>query len=86
MFDIKFTNCAIEDLELFPRSEQKWILTSLESKLKIGAAQESTDRKRLRAKEAGGWEIRLGDVRVFYNVDTINEMVKIEAIGRRFFL
>jgi mRNA-degrading endonuclease RelE of RelBE toxin-antitoxin system len=86
MFDIKFTNCAIEDLGLFPKSEQKWIVTALESKLKTGAAKESGDRKRLRLKGAGGWEIRLGDVRVFYNVDMVNEMVKIEAIGRRFFL
>ena len=86
MFDIKFTNCALEDLEVFPRSEQKWIVTALESKLKTAAAKESGDRKRLRATGAGRWEIRLGDVRVFYNVDTVNEMVKIEAIGRRFFL
>ena len=86
MFDIKFTNCAVEDLGVFPKSEQKWIVNALESQLKTGATQETGDRKRLQPTGAAGWEIRLGDVRVFYNVDTVNEMVRIEAIGRRFFL
>jgi mRNA-degrading endonuclease RelE of RelBE toxin-antitoxin system len=85
MFDIKFTDNALEDLEIFPKSEQKEILAGLESQLTLDAAQENEDRKRLHFNGVAEWEIRLGnDVRVFYDVDIQTGTVKIEAVGKRF--
>jgi len=85
MFEIKFTDDALEDLEIFPRSEQREILASLESQLTLDAAKENEDRRRLHFNGVAEWEIRLdNDVRVFYDVDIQTETVKIEAVGKRF--
>ena len=86
LFNIKFTDRAVEDLRVFPVSEQKWIVSALESQLASAAAEESDDRKRLRPDELAEWTIRLGDVRVFYDVDLTNQIVKIEAVGKKLFL
>src|SRR5262245_60626532 len=84
MFEIKLTDGAIEDLEIFSKSEQKKILEGLESQLTLDAAQENDDRKRLQSGGLAEWEVRLGNVRVFYDVDIQTGTVKIEAVGKRF--
>ena len=84
MFEIKFTERALEDLEIFSKSEQQQILTGLESELSADAAQENEDRKRLHSDGLAEWEIRLGNVRVFYDVDIQTRTVKIEAVGKSF--
>jgi mRNA-degrading endonuclease RelE of RelBE toxin-antitoxin system len=86
MFDIKFTQRAIEDLQVFPKAEQKWIVSNLESQLAEDAAEETEDRRRLHPNGPVEWEIRLGKVRVFYDVDIENGTVKIEAVGKKFFV
>ena len=82
MFDIKFTEGAIQDLRAFPLAKQKWIVTALELKLEWDAVNESQDRKRLRPQPAAEWAMRLGEVRVFYDVDVANRVVKVEALGQ----
>ena len=86
MFDIKFTKRAIEDLQVFPKAEQQWIVSNLESQLATDAILETEDRRRLHPNGPVEWEIRLGKVRVFYDVDIQNETVKIEAVGKKFFV
>ena len=85
MFNIKFTKRAIDDLQVFPAYEQKSIVTALEFQLASDAAEESDDRRRLRPHEPAEWAMRLGDVRVFYDVDVANQIVKIEAVGKKLF-
>jgi len=84
MFEIRFTDRAFEDLEVFPRSEQRRILAGLESHLTSDAAHETDDRKRLHPDGLAEWEIRLGNIRVFYDVDIKTRTVKIEAVGKSF--
>ena len=86
MFDIKFTQHAIEDLQAFPKSEQQWIVTTLESALTSDATLESEHRRRLHPNGPAEWEIRLGQIRVFYDVDVPTATVKIEAVGKKFFI
>jgi mRNA-degrading endonuclease RelE of RelBE toxin-antitoxin system len=86
MFDIKFTQRAIEDLQVFPKAEQQWIVSTLESQLSMDAVRETEDRRRLHPNGPVEWEIRLGKVRVFYDVDLENETVKIEAVGKKFYV
>ena len=86
MFDIKFTDRALEDLRVFSKVEQKRIVAALESELTLGAASETDDRKRLHPNGLGEWEIRFGKIRVFYDVDIENGTVKIEAVGKKFFI
>ena len=39
------------------------------------------NRKRLRPNQLAEWELRIGDFRVFYDVDQENKLIKIEAVG-----
>jgi mRNA-degrading endonuclease RelE of RelBE toxin-antitoxin system len=84
MFEIKFTDRAFEDLDIFSKTEKRLILTGLESQLTADAAEENDDRKRLHFDGLAEWEIRLGNVRVFYDVDVQTRTVKIEAVGKTF--
>ena len=86
MFDIKFTDHALDDLQTFPEEERQWILTALELQLMVNAAEESHDRRRIRPAMLVEWEVRLGQVRVLYDVDVPNRTVKVEAVGRRMVL
>jgi mRNA-degrading endonuclease RelE of RelBE toxin-antitoxin system len=49
----------------------------------LNAAEESNDRRRLRPDMLAEWAVRLGQVRVFYDVDVTNRTVKVEAVGKR---
>jgi mRNA-degrading endonuclease RelE of RelBE toxin-antitoxin system len=42
---------------------------------------ETRHRKRLRPNRLAEWELRIGDFRVFYDVDCEAQRVKIAAIG-----
>jgi mRNA-degrading endonuclease RelE of RelBE toxin-antitoxin system len=47
------------------------------------ATEPSRNRKRLRPNRLAEWELRIGDFRVFYDVDRDVSLVKIEAIGHK---
>jgi len=83
MFEIKFTDEAVDDLQCFNKWEQKQIVMALETRLRLRPAVESTDIKRLNPKGAAEWEIRVGAARVFYDVNVRNSTVKIEAVGKK---
>jgi len=81
MFRIEFTPEAIDDLRLLRKHDQQMIVSEIEGQLPHQAAQETRNRKRLRPNQLAEWELRLGDFRVFYDIDQENAVVKIEAVG-----
>jgi len=80
---IEFTIQAIADLRSLRKYDQQEIVSEIESQLRHQAAQESRNRKQLRPNRLAEWELRIGDFRVFYHVDTENALVRIEAIGSK---
>lgn len=83
MFRIEFTPEALEDLRLLRKFDQQRILAAIESQLPNQAAQETRNRKRLRPNQLAEWEVRIGDFRVFYDIDEEKAAVKIEAVGHK---
>jgi len=81
MLRIELTPEAIEDLRLLRKYDQQQIVTAIESQLPHQASQASRNRKRLRPNQLAEWELRIGDFRIFYDVDAENALVKIHAIG-----
>ena len=81
MFRIEFTPEAVDDLRSFRSYDQGQIVAAIEGQLPHQAAEPSRNRKRLRPNRLAEWELRLGDFRVFYDVDRDESLVKIEAIG-----
>jgi mRNA-degrading endonuclease RelE of RelBE toxin-antitoxin system len=81
MFWIEFTPEAVEDLWTFRRYDQQRIVEGIKGQLPHQATTPSRNRKRLRPNQLAEWELRIGDFRVFYDVDEAQALVKIEAIG-----
>ena len=81
MFRIEFTPEAVEDLKLLRKYNQQQIMAAIERQLPDQAAQETRNRKRLRPNQLAEWELRVGDFRVFYDIDQENSSVKIEVVG-----
>lgn len=81
MLQIEFTSEAVEDLRLLRKYDQQQIVAGIQSQLAQQATQQSRNRKRLRPNQLAEWELRIGDFRVFYDVDAQNAVVRIEAIG-----
>ncbi|MFO7904664.1 MAG: type II toxin-antitoxin system RelE family toxin [Planctomycetota bacterium] len=81
MFRIEFTPEAVADLRVFRRYDQERVVGGIEGQLPHQATEPSRNRKRLRSNQLAEWELRIGDFRVFYDVDLDESLVKIEAIG-----
>ena len=81
MFQIDFTKEALEDLEGFRAYEQRQIIQEIETQLPYQPIQPTRNRKQLRENALAEWELRIDNIRVFYNVDVELSLVKIEAIG-----
>lgn len=83
MFQIQFTPEAIDDLRTLRKYDQQEVFVAVENQLPHQATYESRNRKRLRPNQLAEWELRVGDFRVFYDVDIENAVVKIEAVGHK---
>ena len=81
MYDIEFDPDALEDLDSLRKFEQKQVLDGLENQLRHDPDVETRNRKRLRPNEIAEWELRVGQLRVFYNVEATDLIVRIEAVG-----
>ena len=82
MYEIEFTERALEDIEYFRKPERELIFDEVDDHLLYEAEIETKSRKRLRPNELAEWELRLGKYRVYYDVikDTV-KIVKIIAVG-----
>ena len=83
MFQIELTPDAIDDLRLLRKYDQRRVVAEIESQLQDQPDHETRHRKRLRPNQLAEWELRVGDFRVFYDVDSTGALVKIEAVGEK---
>jgi mRNA-degrading endonuclease RelE of RelBE toxin-antitoxin system len=81
VFEIKFTDDAKDDLRYFTKAHQSSILDAIEIQLRHQPAEETKNRKKLRENVVANYELRIDDVRVFYNVYEDETIVDIIAIG-----
>lgn len=79
-FRIDFTPSAEVDLAHFRASEQRAIVAAIRAHLTNDADGESRRRKRLTANPLAPWELRVGNHRVFHEVEA-DTAVTILAVG-----
>jgi mRNA-degrading endonuclease RelE of RelBE toxin-antitoxin system len=77
---ITFTPSAEADLAHFRAVDQRVIVDAIRVQLTTDPASKSRRRKRLTANPLAPWELRIGDHRVFYEVEG-GATVTILAIG-----
>jgi mRNA-degrading endonuclease RelE of RelBE toxin-antitoxin system len=83
VFDIEFTDEAIDDLRGFRKFDQERIITGIEKQLSTQPMMASRNRKPLRPNQLSEWELRIGEFRVFYDVDAVQALVTVKAIGEK---
>jgi mRNA-degrading endonuclease RelE of RelBE toxin-antitoxin system len=81
MFEIELAPDAREDLKWFRKSQQQLVLDGLDRYLTDQPQLETRNRKRLRPEHLSEWELRIGAIRVFYDIDAESRLVKVAAIG-----
>ena len=81
MYHIEFDPSALEDLKSLKKADQHMVIDRIDAQLRHEPLVETRNRKRLRPNLVAEWEMRVGDLRVFYNVSEETLSVRIEAIG-----
>jgi mRNA-degrading endonuclease RelE of RelBE toxin-antitoxin system len=82
-FVIQFSPQALDHLRYFPKRDQQIILNAIEVHLSDQADKQTRKRKKLEENPLAPWELRLGDFRVFYDIDSEKPLVIIVAIGKK---
>jgi len=83
MFTLQFTESAIDDMRYLEKREQVTVLDATEEQLAHAPLTETRNRKPLRPNDLSTWELRVGDLRVFYDVDARANAVIVKAVGRK---
>jgi mRNA-degrading endonuclease RelE of RelBE toxin-antitoxin system len=81
-FSIRLTDNAMEDLDFFRKKERRMIADGIALFLEQDANVATKRRKPLRPNRLSQWELRLGDYRVFYDLEK-HDIVKIVAVGHK---
>ena len=82
-FAISFTAGAEADLQWFNAYAQRIILDGVELHLQHQPTVGTRRIKALRNNPIAGWELRLRDFRVLYDVDETNQTVVIQVVGEK---
>jgi mRNA-degrading endonuclease RelE of RelBE toxin-antitoxin system len=80
-YNIEFSEDAERHLSLLTARDRAILLGAIEEQLTHQPTEATRRRKLLRANPLARWELRVGDHRVFYNVDEAGELVTLIAIG-----
>ena len=81
-YRIQFTNSAEDHLAQFAARQQAIVLDAVRTQLRYEPLRETRNRKRLRPNPFAPWELRVGYLRVFYEVNPQpSAVVNVLAIG-----
>jgi mRNA-degrading endonuclease RelE of RelBE toxin-antitoxin system len=81
-FTIVYSPEAVDHLQTLPKATQVLVVDQVDEQLTHEPALPTRKRKLLRPNPVAPWELRLGEVRVFYAVEEEpDRLVKIAAVG-----
>ncbi len=78
---IEFSEDAERHLSQFTARQRRHLLDEIEEQLGQQPEKPTRRRKLLRPTPLATWELRVGNFRVFYNVESAKRMVVVIAIG-----
>ena len=83
-YEVRIAASATRQLRDLPAGERAVVLEAIEVQLVHEPLVETTNRKPLRPNPIAPWELRIGDLRVFYEVSgEMPATVNILAVGRK---
>ena len=81
-YEIEFAAAVEEHLQSLSVRQRGIVFDGIEQHLTHQPALETRNRKPMRPNPLAAWELRLGDLRVYYRfVDEPNKIVQIAAVG-----
>jgi len=80
-YQIEFSPDTLEHLQCLSARQQTTVLDSVEKQLRDQPAVETKNRKPMRPNPVAPWELRIGNLRVYYDIDESEHMVFIRAVG-----
>lgn len=80
-FQIEYTQAARDQLLALAATDRGRIVDSVSLQLRDEPLVETRNRKLLRPNPIARWELRVGDFRVFYEVDLKDGTVEVLAVG-----
>ena len=81
MFDVSFTQSALDDLRHLEKASQVVVLAAIERQLPAEPLKQTRNRKPLKPNDLSQWELRVGVHRAFYDVDEAKNEVTVKAVG-----
>ena len=88
-YEIAFAHNAIGHLAALTARERSLVLSAIEKQLSHEPAVETRNRKLLRPNPLASWELRVGVLRIFYDIVTTRvtpdaaAIVRILAVGKK---
>lgn len=82
-FSIEITAEARRDLAFYTAYERRRIVAAVFDQLGVEPMNITRNRKELQGHPISRWELRVGRYRVFYEVDLVEHIVNIIAIGHK---
>lgn len=80
-YDIEITEEADEHLKALVTGDRKAVLLAIYEQLPHQPALETRSRKRMRPNPIAPWRLRVGKLRVYYEVSEPDRLVTVRAIG-----
>lgn len=81
-YQIEITREAEEHLTALTAHERSRVVDSLEPQLTFEPKRETRNRKRMRPNPVAPWELRVGSLRVYFEVEeTPKRVVRVLAVG-----
>jgi mRNA-degrading endonuclease RelE of RelBE toxin-antitoxin system len=81
-YRIRFTESAEQHFAELTARQQAIVLSAVKVQLRYEPSRETRNRKQLRPNPFAPWELRVGFLRVFYEVDARElDLVNVLAIG-----
>ncbi len=78
---VDYTESALEDVAFLKTYAQRLVFDTVDQQLAYEPTVETRNRKILEDNPLATWELRIGIYRVFYDVDTEQQTVRITAVG-----
>jgi len=81
-YQIEYTDAAIDHLKILTTRQQRTVLDTVDEQLKYEPLVETRNRKPMEPNSLATWELRIGNLRVYYDVEenTVS-VVYIQAVG-----
>src|SRR3989442_458362 len=82
-FVVEVSKRAAENLQALRKRDQQIVYEAIAVQLVDEPDKPTRNRKRLEDNKLAPWELRVGDFRVFYDVDRNAQVVVIVAVGQK---